>query len=139
MKTTDQESLTMLKTFIAAICLIGLPMMGSADGDVAKGEKVFRKCKACHAIGEGAKNKVGPVLNGVVDRQIATTEGFKYSAALTELGAEGQTWTAEDLAAFLEKPRNYAKGTKMSFAGLRKEADRQNIIAYLASFPEGGS
>ena len=129
----------MLKTFIAAICLIGLPVMGSADGDATKGEKVFRKCKACHAIGEGAKNKVGPVLNGVVGRQVATSEGFKYSTVLTELGAGGQTWTAEDLALFLEKPRNFAKGTKMSFAGLRKEADRQNIIAYLASFPGEGS
>lgn len=139
MKTTDHESLTMLKTFIAVTCLIGLPVMGSAEGDAAKGEKVFRKCKACHAIGVGAKNKVGPVLNGVVGRQVATSEGFKYSNVLTELGAEGQTWTAEDLALFLEKPRNFAKGTKMSFAGLRKDADRQNIIAYLASFPGEGS
>lgn len=129
----------MLRTFIAATCLIGLPVMGFADGDAAKGERVFKKCKACHAIGEGAKNKVGPVLTGVVGRQIAAGEGFKYSAVLAELGEAGQTWTAEDLAAFLEKPRNYAKGTKMSFAGLRKEADRQNIIAYLATFSDEGS
>lgn len=129
----------MLRTFIAAICLIGLPVAGSADGDAAKGERVFKKCKACHAIGEGAANKVGPVLNGIVGRQVAVSDGFSYSNALTDLGAAGQTWSPEALAGFLEKPRNYAKGTKMSFAGLRKEADRDNVIAYLATFGDDGS
>lgn len=129
----------MLKTLITVTCLIGLPVVSLAEGDAAKGEKVFKKCKACHAIGEGAKDKVGPVLNGIVGRQIALREGFKYSDVLVGLSAEGKIWTTEELAVFLEKPRNYAKGTKMSFAGLRKEADRENIIAYLATFGEEGS
>lgn len=129
----------MLKTLIAVTCLIGAPVMGFAEGDAAKGEKVFKKCKACHAIGEGAKDKVGPVLNGVVGRAIASRDGFKYSDVLTGLGADGQVWTTQELSVFLEKPRNYAKGTKMSFAGLRKEADRENIIAYLSTFTDEGS
>ena len=129
----------MLRTLIAATCLIGLPLVGFADGDAAKGERVFKKCKACHAVGEDAKNKAGPVLNGVVGRPVAGLDDFTYSKALTELGVGGQVWTAEELTGFLEKPRSYVKGTKMSFAGLRKEADRDNVIAYLATFGDEGS
>lgn len=106
-------------------------------GDVKAGEKVFRKCKACHQIGDGAKSGVGPILNGILGRQAASYEEFKYSDALTEKAAEEElVWTPEALDAFLLKPRDYAKGTKMSFAGLRKEDDRANIIAYLATFTE---
>lgn len=111
-----------------------LPFAAAADGDAAKGEKVFRKCKACHAVGEGAENKVGPELNGIVGRAAASVEGFSYSKALTTLAENGAVWSAEELDAFLTKPRAYAKGTKMSFAGLRKEDDRANVIAYLSTF-----
>jgi len=100
-------------------------------GDAKKGERVFKKCKACHAVGEGAENKVGPALNGILGRTIAADEDFGYSDVLTAMGAEGTTWTPEELAAFLTKPREYAKGTKMTFAGLRKEKDRDNVIAFL--------
>lgn len=112
---------------------------GHTAGDAAKGEKVFRKCKACHAVGDGAANKAGPVLNGIVGRAIASVDGFAYSKTLTAMGEDGRTWTPQELAGFLEKPKTYAKGTKMSFAGLRKEDDRTNIIAYLAGFADGGS
>lgn len=96
-------------------------------GDAAAGEKVFRKCRACHKVEDGA-NGVGPHLWGVVNRDIASVEGFKYSNALQ--GLEG-AWTATELDAFLTKPKDYAKGNKMSFAGLRKEEDRINVITYL--------
>ncbi|WP_299963641.1 cytochrome c family protein [uncultured Roseobacter sp.] len=133
----------MFKTFLVATALTVFPATLFADGhvtgDAAAGEKVFRKCKACHAVGEGAENKVGPMLNGVVGREMGAVEGFGYSNALMEFAAEGKAWTPEELDAFLEKPRNYMKGTKMSFAGLRKEEDRQNVIAYLATFPGEGS
>lgn len=129
----------MFKNLLTAICLIATPAIAWADGDPAKGEKVFKKCKACHAVGDGAKHKVGPELNGVIGRTVAGAEGFKYSDVLKALGDEGKTWTAEELSAFLTKPRDYAKGTKMSFAGLRKEDDRINVIAYLDTFSEGGS
>ena len=102
-----------------------------AAADAAAGEKVFAKCAACHKV-DGA-NATGPHLNGVVGRGRGAVEGFAYSEALVAMA--GQTWTPEDLNAFLENPKAYAKGTKMSFAGLPKAQDRANVIAYLASKP----
>ena len=128
----------MIKNILAASLLAAMPALSLADGhaagDAEKGEKVFRKCKACHAVGEGADNKVGPMLNGIVGRQMAAVDGFGYSDGLMEKGAAGEVWTPAELSAFLEKPRDYVKGTKMSFAGLRKDDDRADVIAYLAGF-----
>ena len=130
----------MMKRLISATFLITAPGLALADGhitgDAEAGEKVFRKCQACHAVGADAKNKVGPILNGIVDSAVGANADFKYSDALMALAGEGKTWTVEELSAFLEKPRDYAKGTKMSFAGLRKEEDRNDVIAYLATFAE---
>ena len=98
-------------------------------GDPKAGKKVFKKCKACHAA-DKPKNKVGPHLVGVMGRPIASVEGFKYSKPMAALGGE---WTVETMTEFLRKPRGYVKGTKMSFAGLRKDADIENVIAYLRS------
>lgn len=103
-------------------------------GDAEAGEKVFRKCRACHEVGEDAKAKAGPVLNGIVGRDAASIEGFDYSEAMAAAAADGLVWTPETLGEFLEKPKDYISGTKMSFAGLRKDEDRENVIAYLASF-----
>ena len=128
-----------IRTILAASILATTPALGFAqdvEGDAEAGEKVFRKCMACHAVGEGAENKVGPVLTGIVGAPVAANEDFDYSDVLAEMGAEGKEWTPEELAAFLEKPRDYAKGTKMAFAGLRKEEERMNVIAYLASTGE---
>ncbi|APX21818.1 MAG: MFS transporter [Rhodobacteraceae bacterium] len=97
----------------------------------AAGERVFRKCKACHQVGEGAKNRTGPELNGVVGRDIAAVDGFKYSRTLEEM--EG-AWTNEELHGFLADPRGYAKGTKMAFAGLKKTEDIDAVVEYLRSF-----
>ncbi|WP_226628759.1 c-type cytochrome [Alloyangia pacifica] len=126
-------------TLTAGLILALSAGMALAEGDAAKGEKVFRKCQACHMVGEDAENRVGPVLTGVVGREIAAVEDFDYSDALQELAAADGTWTPEELSAFLEKPRDFAKGTKMSFAGLRKEEERADVIAYLATFGDGGS
>ncbi|MDU8910924.1 cytochrome c family protein [Aestuariicoccus sp. MJ-SS9] len=132
----------MIRTVFAAACFASLPFAALAEshitGDAEAGEKVFRKCMACHAVGADAKNKVGPVLNGVVGRAVGSIEDFRYSDALQQLNADGVVWTPEELAAFLEKPRDYAKGTKMAFAGLRKEDERQDVIAYLATFGADG-
>ncbi|MDT8343808.1 MAG: cytochrome c family protein [Thermohalobaculum sp.] len=105
-----------------------------ADGDADKGQKVYNKCKACHAVGEGARNKIGPALNGVVGREIASAEGFSYSDAFLARKAEGFTWTEENLEAYLEKPKDFIPGNKMSFAGLKKEDEREDVIAYLKTF-----
>lgn len=100
---------------------------------VAAGEKVFKKCKACHQVGEGAKNRVGPVLTGVVGGPAGAADGFKYSKPLLKAAGGGLIWTQDELSAFLAKPKDYLKGTKMSFAGLKKEADVAAVIAYLKS------
>ena len=105
------------------------------NGDAAAGEKVFRKCKACHAVGEGAEHKAGPVLNGILGKAAGASDEFKYSKALVEkVNTEKLVWNPETLAEFLTKPKDFIKGTKMTFAGLRKEDDRANVIAYLAQF-----
>lgn len=100
-----------------------------AAADAAAGEKVFAKCKACHKI--DGNDGTGPHLNGVVDRAKAASAGFGYSDALK--GMADTAWTPENLYAFLENPRGYAPGNKMSFAGLPKSEDRVNLIAYLAT------
>jgi len=98
-----------------------------------KGEKVFKKCKACHQVGDKAKNKTGPILNGIVGAPIGAVEGFKYSKAMKALGEEGAVWDDENLTAFLTKPKKFLKKTKMSFAGLKKEADIEAVTEYLKS------
>ena len=101
----------------------------------AEGEKVFKKCKACHQVGEGAANKTGPELNGVVGRPIGGVDGFRYSADMKDLGASGETWTEEHLATFLAKPKDFVKRTKMSFAGLKKDDEIKAVIEFLKSNP----
>lgn len=123
---------------IAGTALLALTAHANAEGDAAKGEKVFKKCKACHAVGENAKNKVGPQLNGIVGRAWGSVEGYKYSKALMAM-ADGKVWSEEELSAFFEKPKKHIPKTKMAFAGLRKEKDRADVIAYLAQFNDDGS
>ena len=103
-----------------------------ASADVGAGEKVFKKCAACHDAGADGKNKVGPALYEIVNRQMASSDGFSYSSGLKEFGADKQ-WTYEDLNGFLFKPKAYVKGTSMGFGGLKKVDDRANLIAYLRS------
>jgi cytochrome c len=109
----------------AVLGAFGSPAL--AEGDAAAGEKVFKKCKACHSMEEG-KKKVGPSLFGVIGAPAGAVEGFKYSKAMLE---SGLTWDDETLAKYLTKPKDLVPKTKMSFAGLKKEADVANVIAYL--------
>ena len=99
-----------------------------AMGDAVSGEKVFKKCAACHSINKGGKNKIGPVLYNVVGRKVGDISDYKYSKALAAYGKE---WTFEELNGFLIKPAKWIKGTKMAYAGLRKEKDRASVIKYL--------
>lgn len=103
-------------------------LMESADASA--GEKVFSKCKACHKLDD--QNATGPHLDGVVDRPVASVDDFAYSDAMKEHASEVPEWDAQALFDFLENPKKVVPGTKMSFAGLPKPADRANIIAYLA-------
>lgn len=98
-------------------------------GDVKAGAKVFKKCKACHVV-DKEKNKTGPHLVNLFGRTAGSLEGYKYSKAMK---ASGIVWDEETLTAYLRAPKKYIKGTKMAFAGLKKDADIENIIAYLKS------
>ena len=123
------------KFVIAVAAALGAMSTGAfAEGDAAKGEKVFKKCKACHEVGEDAKNKVGPSLNGIVGAAAGQNADFKYSDALMEKAGEGLVWDEANLTAFLTKPKDFLPKTKMSFAGLRKEQEIMDVIAYMASF-----
>ena len=103
-------------------------------GNAEEGAEVFKKCRACHDVGPDAKNKVGPLLNGIIGRKAGTIEGFEYSVANKTAGANGLVWTEEVLFAYLENPLSYMQGTKMPFAGLKDTQDRKDVIAYLKKF-----
>jgi len=122
--------------FIKTLPLIALGFALSttpalASGDAAAGEKVFKKCKACHVV-DAEKHKTGPHLVNIMGRAAGSADGYKkYSKAMK---SSGIVWNEETLDGYLEKPKAYIKGTRMAFAGLRKEEDRVNVIAYLKSY-----
>ena len=101
-----------------------------AMGDLAHGEKVFKKCTACHQIAAGGKNMIGPNLWGVIGRTSGSISDYKYSKAMI---AHGKEWSFEEMNSYLIKPQAHIKGTKMAFAGLRKERDRASVILYMNS------
>ena len=106
-------------------------MHSAQAADAAAGKKIFNKCKACHGVDEGGKNKLGPNLWNTVGGPIAAKEKYKYSKALLAYAAEAGTWNEENLDAWLKKPRDLVRKTKMIFPGLKKADDRANIIAFL--------
>ena len=116
----------------AALAALSLPAL--AEGDAAKGEKVFNKCKACHDVDKGI-NKVGPTLKGVVGRKIASVEGYKYSDDMAAKGAEGGVWDEATLTTYLPDPKAFVPKTKMAFAGLKKPEEVADGIAYLKTKP----
>jgi len=114
----------------AAAALVGFLLVSAAPvqaGDIKAGARVFKKCKACHYV-DREKNKTGPHLVSIIGRAAGTLEGYKYSKAMK---SSGIVWDEATLAAYLRAPKKYIKGTKMAFAGLRKETDITNVIAYL--------
>jgi len=126
--TSHLKTTFRLLSGIAAAALLVLVSHASwAQGDAAKGEKVYKKCKTCHSL-EAGKNKVGPSLNGVMGRTAGAVEGYKYSKALAD---SGLVWDEATLDSYLAKPKELVPKTKMAFPGLKKEADRQDVIAYI--------
>ena len=101
-----------------------------AMGDLVHGEKVFKKCSACHQIASGGKNMIGPNLWSVIGRTAGSVSDYKYSKAMVAYGKE---WSFEEMNSYLIKPQAYVKGTKMAFAGLRKEKDRASVILFMNS------
>ena len=104
-----------------------------ALADITHGEKVFKKCSACHSIEAGGGNKIGPALYNVVGRKVAAVGDYKYSKALVDYK---KNWSFEELNGFLIKPQKWIKGTKMAYAGLRKEKDRASVILYLNKYSD---
>jgi cytochrome c len=126
-----------MKATLAIAILAGLAaaQTARADGDAAAGEQVFKQCLPCHSIGPGAKNKVGPVLNGVDGRKSGTVEGFSYSAANKDSGI---TWSEATFKDYIKDPRAKIPGTKMIFPGVKDEKAADNLWAYLKQFgPDG--
>lgn len=119
----------MLPIFIAA-----LAFPASAHANPELGKEVFDTCKSCHRIGEGAINISGPQLNAVIGRKAGSAEGFGFSKALKDAGANGLVWDEANLTEFLKKPQAFVKGTRMPFAGMKDEAEIKAVIAYLATF-----
>jgi cytochrome c len=114
----------------AGAVLLAFAPLARAEGDPQAGEAVFKKnCSVCHTTDEG-KNKIGPSLHGIVGRHSATLPNFQYSEAMKSANKE---WDAQNLDQYLSNPRGLVPGTKMIFAGLKNEQDRQNIVAYLAT------
>ena len=122
--------LSTVAALFGAVVFAALP---ASAQDLANGEKVWKKCKACHTLEEGGKNKIGPNLFGIVGAPAGLVEGFKYSNAFLEADL---TWDEETLIAWLADPRDVVRGTKMAFPGLKKDSDIADVIAYMAE--EGG-
>lgn len=116
--------------------LVLLPQQAAADA--AHGEKIFARCKACHAVGEGAKNRAGPQLNGIFGRPAGSVEDYRYSKAMKEAGAQGLVWNEDTLSAYLTAPKNFIKGNKMAFPGLKKSRDVTDLLEWLKT-ESGGS
>jgi cytochrome c len=124
-----------LLTFAASVAFAASVGQASAAGDAAAGEKVFAKCKACHQVGEGAKNAVAPQLNGINGRKAGAVEGYNYSEAMK---GSGITWDEASFKEFIKNPKAKVPGTKMIFQGLAAEGDQDNVWAYLAQFNAEG-
>lgn len=127
--------MTNLRVYVFAVVMCAGSTGTAVAQDAALGEKVFLKCRACHQVGEGAKNAVGPVLNGIVGRAAGTYPDYNYSDANK---GSGITWNEATLKEYLKNPRAKVPGTKMIFPGLPKDDDIDNVIAYLKQFgPDG--
>jgi cytochrome c len=124
-----------LLTFAASVAFAASAGQAFAAGDAAAGEKVFAKCKACHQIGEGAKNAVAPELNGLNGRKAGSVEGYNYSEPMK---GSGITWDEASFKEFIKNPKAKVPGTKMIFQGLASEGDQDNVWAYLSQFKADG-
>ncbi|GGF80910.1 cytochrome c [Mameliella alba] len=132
----------MMKRLIITALVALAPLVGPATaeeeaqliGDAERGEDLFRQCIGCHQIGPGAKNRIGPHLNGIFGRRAGSLEGFDYSKSMERAHGDGLTWEYETLDAYIQNPRVLISGTRMSYRGMRDEQDRHDVLAYLRAF-----
>ena len=131
----------MVTRFLRHSLVVGVTMVATAAvaeplGDAEAGKLVYGDCSGCHQIGPNAQNKIGPHLNDLFGRVAASVDGFRYSKSFRRAGGGGLEWHADTLDAFLENPRSYTSGTRMSYRGLKDPEDRANLIAYLRTFSD---
>ena len=129
------KEIGMLRWVVAAFVMVALPAVASAQ-DADAGKKIFKKCAPCHAVGPGAKNKVGPPLNGVIGRPAGSAEGYKYSKAMKNSGI---TWDEEIFIEYITSPKKRIPGNKMIFPGIKDEEDREDLFAYIEQFDAEGN
>ena len=120
---------------LAGATLLAAATQPAHAQDAAAGEKVYAQCRACHQVGETAKNLVGPILNGVVGQKAGTRDGYSYSAAMKD---SGLTWNEATFAEYIQNPRGKVPGTKMIYAGLKDEKRIADLLAYLKQFDAAG-
>ena len=125
-----------MKTAISMAAIVLLSCVSAHGQDLAAGENSFKKCLACHAVGEGAKNKVGPVLNGIDGRKSGSVEGYSYSDANKNSGV---TWGKDVFVEYIRDPKAKIPGTKMIFPGIKNETEAGDLWAYLAQFKADGT
>ena len=124
-----------MRRVLAVLASAALLAPAALAGDAEAGKTVFAKCAVCHTVGPDAKNKIGPVLNGVIGRVPGTLPDFNFSTAMQDYGAAKGAWTEEMISAYLENPKGTIPGNKMAFIGLKKPEDRDNVLAYLKTNP----
>ena len=125
---------TLLSIATLGVAFLVCAAPAQAQGNPEEGEGVYKKCKTCHDVGDGAKNKVGPALNNIVGRKAASIDGFAYSTDMKTLGSKGFVWSEENLSKYLENVKSVVANGKMVFPGLKDEQDRKDLIAYLKKF-----
>ncbi|MCP4780242.1 MAG: cytochrome c family protein [Hyphomicrobium sp.] len=125
----------MFRWVVAAFVMVALPAVASAQ-DADAGKKIYRKCAPCHSVGPGAKNKVGPHLNGVIGRAAGSAEGFKYSKAMKGAGI---TWDQAIFIEYITSPKKRIPGNKMIFPGIKDELDQEDLFAYIEQFDADGN
>lgn len=126
-----------LLTLIASVTVCSTGASSEETGDPQRGMQVFKKCSSCHMVGVKARNRVGPPLNNIMSARAGGVANFKYSKALKKVAADGLHWDVQSLDAYIKDPKGFLPKTKMSFRGLKDEADRTDLIAYLATFSGG--
>lgn len=121
----------MRRAILAVAATLPTVVVPAFAQDAAKGEAVFKRCRACHAIGPAAKNKAGPALTGILGRKVASVPGFNYSDAMKEAAGRGMTWTEAELTRFLESPEVVIPDNVMAFPGIKNPADLKDLVAFL--------
>ncbi len=126
-----------LRHSFVALTLIAGPVMAADEiGDAERGAELYKECKSCHQVGAGAKNRVGPQLNGIFGRQAASMEKFRYSKSLKRAGNDGLIWDLEKLSAYIENPKAFASDTRMNYKGMKRVGDRNDLLAFLRVYSD---